>query len=255
MNALRLNRWSKLHKSEDGRKLCVEDALRNCSFIYHRTPLNRALELIKNERLHLRCVELWDDPYEAWWCRQIFDRKHSPLHGIHAYGSCWATNWADEPAWRMAGYRRREPIVRLKIMTSDLLHAAQASFEQHAGSWYLGRVRYKTKDELLQLAAQLDQKGNDDASRVRALKDVSGTAASLLLRKRTAFRFEEEIRLVYLANPGVVGGDDYYLPFNPGVISQVMVSPYEKERYLEIAQQIEKYGLPVVRSEILDPPP
>lgn len=220
--------------------------------IYHRLEWRYAESIFKHSRLRLSPISDWPDPYEAWWCHELFGRQSSPLSGVNAYALCWTMSKSDEPAWRMVGYGRSEPIVRLRCTVEGLLNAAQQSLRVQPGSWCIGRVRYRTTNQLRSLAARLDQ--YDGSSTERKLKDVGRTAASLLIRKRKAFRFEEEVRLIFLDKKGSVPRKEVFLPFDQSKITDVLISPFAKDQGQLVAQGLSLYGREPRRSLVMAKP-
>jgi hypothetical protein len=117
--------------------------------------------------------------------------------------------------------------------------------ESEAGSLYIGNVKYRREEFLRGIAkSALDRK----------YKDVSPTACGLLLQKRNAFRFESEVRLLWLDR--AAPRDDMYLPIDTSTtIIQVMTSPYATEEEHEIIREnLAPYGVCPVQSDILGRP-
>jgi len=248
----KLTAW-RTHSSDAGGVKVMRDAkLALSTSIYHRLEWRYAKLIFENSRLRLSPLSDWPDPYEAWWCSELFGRPRTPLHGVNAYALCWTMSKFDEPAWRMVGYGRTEPIVRLRCTVNSLLESARASLGAQPGSWYIGRVRYRTTERLRSLAARLV--GGDGSSAERAHKDVGRTAASLLIRKRKAFRFEEEVRLIYLDQKGSLPKSEIFLPIDQAIITDVMTSPYAKDQRKRVAQELKVFGRRPRRSLVLARP-
>lgn len=248
----KLTPWQTHFRGVRGAKVMRDARLPLSTSIYHRLEWRYARLIFENSRLRLSPLLDWPDPYEAWWCGELFGRPRTPLHGINAYALCWTMSKFDEPAWRMVGYGRSEPIVRLRCTVQSLLESARESLGAQPGSWYIGRVRYRRTSRLRLLAGRLDQ--CDSSSAERKLKDVGRTAASLLIRKRKAFRFEEEVRLIFLDQQGSPPKTEIFLPVDRAMITDVMTSPYATNQRARVAQELAIFGRKPRRSLVLSRP-
>ena len=131
------------------------------------------------------------------------------LAGVTAYGLCFSTSAFDEPAWRMYGFGKNVPIVRIGCRVDALLECARGVALTTDASLFLGNVSYAREKTLWELA----QKVAD-----RSHKDVSTTASSLLLQKRRAFCFENEVRFLWMDRAGVQ--HEKFVPIDPrGVLT------------------------------------
>ena len=169
------------------RGVFLDDALNRSSCIYHLLPWPHAKTILKNKRLRLSPVRSWDDPYEQWWCDRLFGADNQPA--TNAYGICWTTNSFDEPHWRMAAFGTDAPIVRLRCDIGAVLRASTDSVTKAHGKLYLGKIRYCKTERMEKFKLGASNQGP---------KNGRHTAARLLLCKRNAFRFENEVRLLWL---------------------------------------------------------
>ena len=236
--------WKTFHRGNGGSKVMYDASLNESAYVYHMLQWPFAKSIFEAGRLRLSPVRSWDDPYEKWWCDTLFGRKSS-LSGIQAYGLCWTLGKYDEPRWRMAGFRRNEPIVRIRCQLRAILDAGRSLIGGQAGTLYLGKVRYRGEKRLLEAATAVNS---------GSAKEVTRTAASMLLHKRNAFRFESEIRLLWLDRQPVQ--DAFFIEIDPAaVISQIMTSPYASQNeHLEIKAFVEKYGIESKMSAVLRAP-
>jgi hypothetical protein len=139
----------------------------------------------------------------------------SSLKDLHAYGLCWTIGTYDEPLWRMAAFRRNDPIVRLRCRVDRILNATRHLIENSAGAMYFGKVRYVPSEKLAEMARSLTAGQH---------KEVTRTAAAMLLHKRNAFKFEREMRLLWLDREE--GRESMHLQIDPStIIDQVMIRP------------------------------
>jgi len=146
----------------------------------------------------------------------------------------------------MAGFQRANPIIRIRCRVRDILTAANTLAQQRPGSFFTGKVCYEREEELLHRAKSV-QAGE--------MKEVTRAAANLLLRKRYAFRFEKEVRALWLDREPQ--NTALFLPIDAkSVVRQVMCSPHvHPDQRARIHQEFqERFEVKVVDSGILHPP-
>ena len=206
--------WSSLHTGTHPPETLFDAELRQDQYLYHMLQWPHAKEIFECGRFRLSRVDSWQDWYEKKWQTRIFGESGTSSV-VQAYGLCWTTRRFDEPFWRLAGFRRNRPIVRIRCSVKDLLHTLGALNEDRVGEIFLGKVRYHRERDVKALASR---------TRTESCGDLQ-VAANLLLQKRRAFRFEREVRLLWLDRG--IRRDCVSIPVSPGrVISQVMISPY-----------------------------
>jgi hypothetical protein len=213
--------------------------------VYHYLEYPHALSIFSEGRLRLANPIGWSDPYERWWREAVFHRP-GPLQHTSAYALCWSRSRFDEPAWRMAGFQRTNPIIRIRCRVRDILAAASTLAVQRPGAFFTGKVCYEGEEELQQRAKSVQ---------AAELKEVTRAAANLLLRKRTAFRFEKEVRAIWLDREPQ--NTALFLPIDAkSVVRQVMCSPHaHPDQRLKIHQEFEdRFGVEVIDPGILHPP-
>jgi hypothetical protein len=230
----------------DGRKLMQDSTSAGLKSLYHHMEWRYAQLALQNGHLRLSAVSGWSDPYEKAWAKILFDRPGSALKGAVAYGICFTTSTYDEPAWRMHGFSRPPPMVRLRLRKDSILDAVRASLAVHAGSWFLGSVRYRPTADLNSLARIVVGQQQ---------KDVSRMAAAMLLHKRNAFEFEKEVRLLLILPPGTPAGDAFFLPIPTSVVTQVMSSPHTTDvECHRVESELSVLGKKLTRSGVLRGP-
>jgi hypothetical protein len=232
-------RWRQESRSSNGSKVLRDQALAASASVYHYLEYPHALSIFSAGRLRLANPAKWPDPYEHWWRETVFDPP-GPLHQTSAYALCWSRSRYDEPAWRMVGFERTNPIIRIRCRVRDILAAARTLAEQRPGAFFAGKVSYESAEELGQRASSV---------RAGEMKDLARTAANLLLRKRNAFRFEKEVRILWLDQEPQ--NTALYLPIDAqSVVRQVMCSPHtHPEQRAKIHHEFkERFGV-----EVIDP--
>jgi hypothetical protein len=238
-------RWRQEARSPNGSRVFRDERLNASASVYHYLEYPHALSIFSEDRLRLANPSGWSDPYEQWWRKAIFDRP-GPLEQTSAYVLCWSRSQFDEPAWRMAGFQRTNPIIRIRCRVRDILAAASTLAQQRSGSFFTGKVCYETQEEL-QRRVQSLQAGE--------MKEVTRAAANLLLRKRQALRFEKEVRTLWF--DGEPQNTALFLPIDAkSVVRQVMCSAHvHPDQRLKIHQEFkERFSVQVVDAGILHPP-
>lgn len=164
--------------------------------VYRYMRLEQLRELFKTKNLVLKSPRMWiaADPYEGWWCDQLFG-VDGPMNSTQAYASCWTFNFADEPFWRLYtcrchGQPAPLPAVRIAVKVGSLLDVAKDAVQVKRGKAYVGHVSYaKSSRELIEFAASY---------RARAIAAKNSTAATALCMKRRAYQFENEVRFLWV---------------------------------------------------------
>jgi hypothetical protein len=231
-------RWSELFKNPPGGKIFIDRNLNPGVSIYHYLEYPHALAIFSENRLRLTLPASWADPYERAWSGTVFK---GALKKTSAYALCWSRSRFDAPAWRMVGFGRPNAIVRIRIRVRDILAAAGTFAAEQRGAFFVGKVRYE-REQTLQRLGTLAHAGE--------MKDLARGAADLLLRKRNAFRFEREVRTLWLnpepQNPVL------FLPIDAqATVSQVMCSPHaHADERARIHNEFERFGVGVVDSPV-----
>lgn len=223
-------------------KIRQDDNFHKHRYLYHMIKWSHAREAIDRMSLRFSPVKSWSDPFERWWCEQIYGAADG-LGGTRAYGFCCTIGSRDEPRWRMAAAGHSEPIVRFRIGPRPLVAAAWAECFG-PGRLYLGDVRYRRTKDLAAMAKEF---------RENHPKPVSRKAADLLMQKRMAFAFEREVRLLWLDKQ--TEKDAIWISLPAGTITQLMISPYvDQQATRAIRQFCDAKGIEVLRSLLLEPP-
>ena len=106
----------------------------------------------------------------------------------------------------------------------------------------MGKVRYEQERALQRRADSLHAR----EMKAKEIKTIAPVAASLLLRKSPALRFEREVRALWFDNEPQTKG--LFLPIDvQSTITQVMCSPHaHPDVRARIHQEFDKFGISVV---------
>ena len=159
--------------------------------IYRIMPVHRLFESFENNNLTLVEPEKWDDPFENLLLKGLIDplslnAKISKITRNSIYGQCWTLHRETDAMWRI--YSPDKQGVKVRTTMYKLLDSLLASSgTNQKSSCYIGKVNYLSQKEL-----------------VNKLTGISGMygedAAKSLLYKRTEFKHEREVRLIYTMN-------------------------------------------------------
>lgn len=244
----------KMKVDATGAEVWVDAALSEGKAVYRYMRPFRLFQLLDKRSLTLASPDLWIDPFEQWWADQLF-RSGTELSNVVAFGSCWTSKWGHEPFWRLHACTcpgdpddRPAPAVRIKSRVGILSRALQAEVTASPAKAFLGMVDYSMGRKALVAEAKRVQ-GEEKA--------VAKIAATALHRKRPAFSYEEEVRLLVVergAKPGL-----REVAINPAeVIEQVMIGPVAKRdaHHVDwIESELTKRGVsPIERSPLYNDP-
>ena len=236
-------RWRQESRSPDGSKVFRDERLPASASFYHYLEYPHALSIFSEGRLRLADPTRWPDPYEREWCKKVFSRP-GPLHQTSAYVLCWSRSQYEEPAWRLAAFQRTNPIIRIRCRVRDILAAASTLAQLRPGSFYAGKVCYEREEKLWQRASSMP---------AGEMKEPTRAAANLMLRKRNDFRFEKEVRVLWLDRESQ--STALYLPIDAkSVVKQVMCSPHtHPDQRARIHQEFkERFAVEVIDSSSQD---
>ncbi len=222
--------------------------------IYRYMRPFRLFQLLDERSLTLASPDRWVDPFEQWWADQLF-RANTQLSDVVAFGSCWTTKWGHEPFWRLHVCTcpcdpsdRPAPAVRIKSRVGLLLSALQAEVARAPTKAFLGMVDYSKGRRALLAEAERVQMEE---------KAIAKVAATALHRKRPAFSFEEEVRLL-LVERGAKRGLRKLTIKPAELIEQIMIGPVTRRdaHYVDwIESELVKRGTwTIERSPLYDEP-
>lgn len=183
--------------------------------LYRYMTLETAERVLRGSAFWLRSPQSWDDPFERWWCEELF-RADSKLRSAKAYAICWTSRNRDEPIWRIyTAPGSPEPAIRFRTTAGKLIAWANAEVQVRGGKAFLGRVRYWSEAKLLEAAKTL-RAGSPNVQ-------VASVAAEALHLKRRQFKLEAETRLLWIETSDVQDAHRS-LPI-AGLVDQIMIGP------------------------------
>lgn len=218
--------------------------------IYRIMPIYRFLQLLEEKKLTLVKPKKWDDPFENALLNCAFETSNGEIGVFSAkdsiYGQCWTFHRETDAMWRI--YSHDKDGVRVSTTPRKLLTALQAAEPtSHNLRCFIGKVSYLSKKNLLEKLQSIDLFNTNG----------SGIAESLLY-KRTAFRHENEIRLIYISDDNINISDIFQFDIEPDkLLDRVLFDPrMDKNLRQAYILAIKKKGCQteVKRSTLYDAP-
>jgi hypothetical protein len=209
--------------------------------VYRYMHQGQLEDLLSTSKLKLRPPHGWDDPHEEWWCKELF-QDGSALQDAQPYASCWTVRNMDEPFWRFYSCRCKPdsppppPAVRIRTTVGKLVEVLSRAVDATPAKVFIGRVRY-CASEVLEQAAKRMREGYK--------KEVASEAANGLHMKRNAFRFEQEVRVLWIEDDRPPR-EDTKVPIDPLLlIDQVMIGPAkDRDKVAKARAMVIKLGIP-----------
>ena len=161
----------------------------------------------------------WKDPYES----RFYDADYSLLNSAFdidkhrkLYACCFAADKDSEPSWKMyvneSNDDDKKVCVQLRINFKALLDYLNYYIANKLNGEYVlvvGRVTYKNKGFINKLHRP-DEKGNSYSSYFGGFNFTK--YLKLLMLKREAYKYEDEIRMFLIPKEGVTIKDNLVIP-------------------------------------------
>lgn len=155
--------------------------------------INRLIGMLENDENTLVKPELWDDPFENFILNipinNLNGGTYLPPLRKRAFGQCWTKSTESDAMWRI--YAPHHDGVKIRTTVKKLhqsLHSSQTKYAKN--TCYIGEVKYHSKKDIKNLVL-------DRLALKNKFNGSIGQARSLLF-KRYAFKYEREIRLLFL---------------------------------------------------------
>mgnify|MGYP003318206098 CR=1 FL=1 len=205
--------------------------------LYKFMPLEYALDTIDNQHLWFANPCEWPDPFESRFIQNTFKisghDKTYPWKG-RVFCMCMTEKSTSEAYWNT--YSKQEIGVSLKYKRKELLQAFKDYCNRTGFMGFVGRVCYQRTNIITGPVSANPFMLNDDGSRITSL-GTQEAKVKLLLLKREAFHYEEEIRF-FIVKPSAtkVKGIYFDYPAVPSIdmILGIILDPKLKEKTLAL---------------------
>lgn len=218
--------------------------------IYRIMPIHRFLQLLEERKLTLVKPKKWDDPFENALLNCDIETSEGEIVSFAAkdsvYGQCWTFHHETDAMWRI--YSHDKDGIRVSTTPKKLLTALQNAYPTFSNiRCFIGRVSYLKRDQLLEKLESIN------------LLDPNGSGiAESLLYKRTQFKHENEVRLIYSGEDDACVSDIFQFEIDPiGLLDGLAFDPRMEENLRQAYKlAIRKKGCTtrIVRSTLYDAP-
>ena len=193
--------------------------VKHSSYIYRIFTKDRLFQLFRDRKNVLVWPSKWEDPFENFVLKSPVQTEGGEM-GTFAfhddfYGQCWTLLQASDAMWRI--YSPNKDAVRVRTTIEKL----GRNLSEPLGQWahvqaFIGKVEYRSDRALREFSGSIFKNG----------LNAEALARSLLI-KRSAFRHEREIRLLYLEKENVKHPDGLFrYAVDPhALIDQIMIDP------------------------------
>jgi len=257
-----MSRWESVHVDDKPhrRHINYDQTLPLDKPIYRYMQATHLLQFLRTGEFYFSSVDSWPDPFEQWWHRILFN-SDSPLSDARAFATCWTWRSRDEPFWRLYESRcdhrdaenrslpKAAPPVRIKSTLRQIIDALSISIRNFETKVFMAPVGYTTTAELLRYRSSLTTEP----------AEIAREAAHALTYKRLSFRFEKEVRVIWVDQ--VLGGGSRLVPLAPtSVIEEIMIGPVleaDRARATQLKRELQDAGFQgrIRRSLMYRPPP
>ena len=197
----------------------------------------------------------WNDPFENVFLKSPVLASNGEIGRFEfhqdVYAQCWTLERASNAMWEI--YSRNQDAIRIRTTVGKLIDSLRAANSDLADTTcFIGRVKYQRVKELKKFGKNMFD----------WFDRAEGIAQSLLL-KRPEFRYENEVRLIYITPKTPAKSDCIYkYDLDPlDVVSQAMVDgrilqkqEFQQGLKKEIASRSELSLQRIRRSLLYDPP-
>lgn len=222
--------------------------------IYRIFSKTHFFELFENSENVLVQPIKWNDPFENVFLRspvRFISNDEMGTIGFRddLYGQCWTREPVSEAMWQI--YSRDKDGIRVRTTVGNLINSLRSVHHDLANlSCFIGCVQYLTEKKLREFGRTIFREHIS-----------SRKVAQSLLVKRRAYRFENEVRLIYFDHDKErdAQGIYKYRIDSLNVFDQVMIDGRVSVEDFQILRKdiVERTGIPtnrVMRSSPYDQP-
>jgi hypothetical protein len=205
--------------------------------VYRTISYERLVELFTSKKNTLVKPNLWEDTFENFILKSklINEIGEQIEYDVHErmYGQCWTLEESSDAMWRI--YSPDKSGIRIRTTIEKLLDSlCLATIARENGEHCIGKVEYLKETELVKRAKEMFTTHG---------KITFGNLFRSLLIKRSAFKHENEIRLMFCDWAKGAGENNLFkYTIEPhDLITQLMIDPrVHKEQFECIECSIRK---------------
>lgn len=169
-----------------------EELLSKLPRLYRFVSINDTLELFESKSLSFRNPSQWKDPFESFYLSKQYQIKDKimDLPIKDKIFACCFSSESYEASWKI--YTPNNDGVRITFDTEKLLN--QLKLQNKDVKFFIGKVNYQNTKDYYSMK-------NDASGLEKEImnKKIGKHQISLLLKKRVAFEYENEIRIIIIS--------------------------------------------------------
>ena len=156
--------------------------------LYKYMPLEYGLKTLDDGQLWFANPVLWTDPFESRFVRAVYPNNQSFPWKNRVFCTCFTTSISSEAHWLI--HAGKEMGVKLSLEREKFLMLLRT----FPNNWeiYIGKAEYMKTSNIECLSI----KDIPFREPIPSTDDINNLCARLLLLKRNAFRYENEIRVI-----------------------------------------------------------
>ncbi len=206
--------------------------------IFRVISIKRLFELFENKENVLVKPTLWDDPFENFIMNSTGELEDGQMFSIgfrdHFFGQCWTKTRESDAMWRI--YSPDKEGVRIATTPRKLLRSLYDTEGEYRDiNCFVGGVNYYTTPKLKTLL--------DTYASTWIVDSTGAGQAQTLLFKRSAFKHENEIRLIFNSQ-GKEKSDLHRYPIDPfDLIDDIVFDPrIDYKEFAQYKKDLQKSG-------------
>ncbi len=215
------------------------------------------INIIECKELFFKRIINWDDPFEGFLLNQVLwssrDKKDyyefDEFYRERFYGQCWTFRSESNFLWKIYAPYKNGIIVK-----STIAKLNEYLTEMPGGNIYIGKVIYLSENQI-----------KKRYSKIASFKNLESLIVDSLLIKRTEFKEEQELRIIYFSKisahkdstPVGLSYDKSYKKIGDILFDEIIVDPrIDKTIYNHLNSIVRQLGYngPVRRSTLYDKP-
>ncbi|MCX6159082.1 MAG: DUF2971 domain-containing protein [Ignavibacteriae bacterium] len=206
-------------------------------YIYRFLPLERLLDMLQNDRMIFVSPRKWKDTFDNFLFRVIDEKEINNTFLNKIYSLCFTLNPHSQAYWKT--YSPEGHGVRIKIKTKDFL----SILTKLENKIWIGRMKYNYEKILVEKLSQ-----TVGLKQSLFLKEPNDLFLNMFHLKRMPFKYEEEIRLLILAQPKISGLRKVKL-IPSDIIEEIRLDPNVcKAEEKALKEYLEQFKIKVTKS-------
>jgi hypothetical protein len=215
--------------------------------VYRIFTFKRLMQLFEECKLTLVKPKLWDDPFENFILNSTgkFSDGREFKIGFrnNFYGQCWSLNKESDAMWRIYSPKKNGVKVKTTIrkLFTPIFQAGNINHNIYGSQYslysFIGKIKYSSADELIDMLRDKERMSN------KIFDNTGWGQASSFYFKRSAFKHEEEIRIIY-NNQKEISSDFFEFEINPNdLIDEIVFDPrWDYDYYCKKKKIIKNLG-------------